>query len=45
MNTGLFKITSHGLIDHESKNKLLVKLKKRLSGIISEKLIEEIAEY
>ena len=45
MNTGLVKITNQGLIDVETKDKLLETLRKKLSGVIRDELIVELAEY
>ena len=45
MESGLVKISSRGLVDYGSKDKLLEKLKKKLGGVIREELIEELVEY
>ena len=45
MESGLVKISSRGLVDYGSKDKLLEKLKAKLDGVIREELIEELAEY
>lgn len=45
MESGLVKISSRGLVDYGSKDKLLEKLKAKLDGVIREELIEELVEY
>lgn len=45
MESGLVKISSRGLVDYGSKDKLLKKLKAKLDGVIREELIEELVEY
>ena len=45
MESGLVKISSHGLVDYGSKEKTMAKLKTKLGSIIREELIEELVEY
>lgn len=45
MESGLVKISSRGLVDYGSKDKLFEKLKAKLDGVIREELIEELVEY
>lgn len=45
MESGLVKISSRGLVDYGSKDKLLENLKAKLDGVIRDELIEELVEY